>query len=175
MSHFLTLDGERIVGVVEADTIPGDGWIQFDGWPGWGARPSPRHAAFLIDSVLVWQDPRTLEQAKADRIADMRVARDAAIEGGFTWNSLPFDSDSTAQLRLVGLAVAAMADPLMEDKPWRLADNTWTTVNSSQALQVYTALGGHIEAMFAQFAAREAAINAATTIEEVEAITWEGT
>lgn len=175
MSHFLKLDGQQIVGVLETDVSPGEDWMQFDDWPGWDARPEPRMRPFLIDSVLVWQDPRTLEQARADRVAAMRAARDAAIEGGFTWNALPFDSDATAQLRLVGLAVAAMADPLMEDKPWRLADNTWTTVNSSQALQVYTALGGHIEAMFAQFAAREAAINAATTIEEVEAITWEGT
>lgn len=115
---------------------------------------------------------RTLAQARSERIAFLRARRESQERAGFVWGGSTFDSDDKAQMRIMGLAVAASA-PAFEPATWRLADNTWRTLSASDALAVWGALQAHIRTQFETFAAREAMVNAAATVAEVDAITWE--
>ena len=124
------------------------------------------------NGALYWHDTRTLAEAQALRIAAMREARDAVLNGTFTWDGSTFDADQVSQTRLLGAVVAAL-EPGFDPTLWRLADNTWRELTATQLRAVYQALQQHVRACFTQFGQREAAINAATTVAAVDAVTWE--
>jgi hypothetical protein len=170
MTYQAKLNGTAIVTVVQADD-PREGWVSIGGPVNWADRPTLNHYPHLIDGAVVWQDNRILADVKAARVALMRVARDAAINGTFTWDGSAFDADQVSQTRILGLKVAS-TDAGFTSQAWRLADNTWRTLSAADAADVWTALQAHLAGHFATFAAREAAIAAATTVAAVDLITW---
>lgn len=133
------------------------------------ARPHPRAA--WDNSAMAWVDPRTLSDLKAAKLAEMKTARDAQQFGGFVWDGSPFASDERSQSVLLGMFTTAFAG-LLPDTPFRLQDNSWRVLTPIDVMQVWGALRSLIAGAFAQFAAREAAIEAATTKEQVEGIAW---
>lgn len=140
----------------------------------WGTvGPPPFDGAEMRQSsgVLFWHDTRTLTDAKAARVALMREARDAAINGTFTWDGSGFDADQVSQTRILGLKVAS-TEAGFTGQAWRLANNTWRTLSAADAAGVWTALQTHVAGHFTTFASRDAAIAAATTVAVVDAITW---
>jgi hypothetical protein len=171
-THFARLVGDRVVGVVETDTAPGGDWHPLQAWPGWAARPSPHAQPHVVAGAIVWLDGRTLPEARAARIQALRDAREAAITAGFSWDGSAFDSAQLSQTRLLGLYISSQS-PSFAPQPWRLADNTWRTLTAACVAGVCAALQAHVRAQFAQFAAREAAVNAASSIAEIDAVAWE--
>lgn len=132
----------------------------------------PRPRTKWSNASMQWQDARTLSQAKTERIQAMSAERDAAIAGGFMWNGSTFKSNAEAEIRLLDLKVAASQLGFIS-RNWRLADNTWRSLNAIEAAAVWAALDAHIQAQFLNFAARETTINNASTIAAVDAVTWE--
>ena len=169
-----TDSGGFFTAIAEGAVAPEGTWVALpaDSWPGWGARPSPKHRPALVDGAVVWSDPRTLAQARLDRIAAMRAAREAAIASPFTWDGSSFDADQVSQTRLLGLFIASQA-PAWPGQLWRLANNDWRLLDASDMADVWAALQAHLAEHFTTFATREAAINAAATLAAVDAITWE--
>lgn len=133
------------------------------------AQPSLWHR--WSNTSMGWADSRDLEAVRATKLAELKGARDAQINGGFEWGGLRFDSDETAQMRLMGLFVASQG-PGFTSKTWRLQDNTWHSLTAADAAGVWSALEAHLEGAFTTFAAVESQALAATTIPDVEAITW---
>lgn len=173
MSDYVFLGSERRVIYIERRDEPPvePGWVEVFSLPDWEANTG-KLLHLTEGGAYQWIDPRTLEQAKAARVAAMRDAREAALAGWFTWDGSAFDSDQVAQTRLMGLYVASQAQAF-EPAGWRLADNTWRVLDAEDTAAVWGALQAHIRATFAQFAAREAAIAAAQTNADIDFITWE--
>lgn len=123
------------------------------------------------NTTMQWIDTRTLQAIKTSQWETIKQARSAAEYAGFAWDGSTFDSDATSQNRITGaVTLAQMSAAFSVD--WILADNTVRTLNQSDMLQVGAALGAHVAAQFSTGVARRAQIDAATTKEAVEAITW---
>lgn len=57
---------------------------------------------------------------------------------------------------------------------WRLADNSMVTLSKADFIAAAEAVADHIEAVMGESWALEAALDAATTAAEIEAVTWSG-
>ncbi len=164
-----------ILRVLAQDDAPEEGGLlvtELVGWAGWPALQHAGAALVLNGSQAVVQDNRTLEQAKQARIAAMKLKREQAIVGTFVWDGSTFVADDKSQTRLMGLKVTA-GDPDFQPENWLLADGTWRLLSATDALAVWAALKSHIRTQFIVFGARQQAILAATTVAEVDAVTWE--
>lgn len=137
------------------------------------ASPSPHH---VFDyTTKQWVDPRTLADLKEAKWLEIKAARDAAEFGSFTWDNSTFDSDPTSQSRIQGAAqLATLA--LMNSQPfsidWTLADNSTRVLTAQDMLAVGTAMGVHTNTQHVKARLKRDMINAATTAEEIAAITW---
>jgi hypothetical protein len=129
-----------------------------------GPPPSASH----VWSGIYWVYQPTLSDLRAERLAVLKAQRDAAVFGGFAWDSSRFDSDETAQSRLLGLFVSSQ-QPGYVDTPWRLANNNWRVLTATDAAAVYMALTNHVRQQFATFAALEFAV---ATSDDPGAILW---
>lgn len=113
-----------------------------------------------------WIDERPIGTVRAELLVALRTKRDALLEGGFTWDGSPFDSDTAvSQPRILGLFTTAIAGGIPpEGYPWRLADNTWRVLSAADATAVWGAFQAHMAGLFQAFAVHEAAVAAETDI-----------
>ncbi len=122
-----------------------------------------------------WVDPRTIQDHKQTKWSEIKSARSAAEFGGFTWDGSTFDSDQISQSRIQGAAQLAQL-ALAQSQPftidWTLADNTTRTLDAMQMIQVGVAMGQHIATCHAQARVLRAQLDAAATVEDVDAIAW---
>jgi len=123
-------------------------------------------------STRSWVDTRNLDDFKSAQWATIKQAREYAEFGGFVWDGSLFDSDAISQQRIQGLVHIANLDPDMSVQ-WTLADNTVRTLTSADAIEVGKALAGHVNEAHMKARALREQIDAATTPEAVQAITWE--
>lgn len=118
-----------------------------------------------------WEDTRTLQDFKDAQWTLIKLARTNAEYAGFTWDGSTFDSDAISQNRITGAVTLAMMSPAFVID-WVLADNTTRLLDQSGMAQVGAALGTHVATQFAKGVMLRAAIEAATTQAEVEAVVW---
>lgn len=118
-----------------------------------------------------WVYGRNLSEAQVYKWEEIKKNRSAVEYGGFTWDGSIFDSDTVSVQRITGSVLLAQLIPDYEVE-WTLADNTTRTLTASDILQVAAALGAHVKECFDHAKALRDLINNATTIAEVEAITW---
>ena len=111
-----------------------------------------------------WVDPRTLDEIKAQKWAEIKSQRDQLEFGGFEFESNIYDSDQVSQGRIMGAASAGI------DQTWTLADNTTVDLTALQLQQLYAALQVHIASVHERGRKARLAIESAVTKEEVEAI-----
>lgn len=131
-----------------------------------GTRPRFVAGAWALEA---WPPERPIEQVRSLLIDRAQAIRDAGIRSGFTWNGHRFDSDMVAQQRISGLAVLASTPAYpAEGVSWRLADNSWITLDATDAMSVFAAGAAHVQAWFAAFAAHEAAILALETSQQAD-------
>ena len=133
-----------------------------DGWVVMPAQPTPYHI-FNYD-LKNWIDPRTLDEIKAQKWAEIKSGRDQLEFGGFEFKGNIYDSDQVSQGRIM---VAAVADV---DQVWTLADNTTVELSASQLQQLYAALQAHIASVHERGRIARQLIFDAETKEQVEAI-----
>lgn len=133
--------------------------------------PSKQHV-FDFQSKT-WIDRRTLDDRKAERWASVKRKRDAAEFGPFSWGALTFDGDAESKSRLSLAAMAAQAAIAAGDGwsvDWTLADNSTVTLSAADVIGVVQAMGANITAAHQAARIKRAAIEAATTVEELDAI-----
>jgi len=136
--------------------------------------PTTEHHVF--DYILKqWVDPRTLQDFKTAKWAEVKQHRDDTENGGFTWGGSTFDSTPISQSRIQGAAQLATLAKI-NNQPfsieWTLADNSARTLNAQEMIAVGTAMGQHINACHTRARQLRSLIEAAQTKEEVEAIYW---
>lgn len=159
-----------------------EGWATVQGPPGgdwwdselseWKVKPAQPDEYHVFDyTTKHWYDPRTLNDIKLAKWAIIKQARSSAEFGGFTWDGSPFDSDAISQSRIQGaLQLAALIPDFSID--WTLADNTVRALSGSELAAVGVALGLHVGTQHAKARLLRSQIEAATTVAEVDAVTW---
>lgn len=159
-----------------------EGWTTVQGSPGgdwwdselseWKVKPAQPDKYHVFDyTTKQWVDPRPLSDLQATKWAQIKRDRDEAEFGGFTWDGSPFDSDAISQSRIQGaVQLAAMAPGFTID--WTLANNSVRNLNGEDLANVGAALGMHVAAQHAKARLLRSQIEAATTVAEVDAVTW---
>lgn len=133
-----------------------------DGWVAMPAQPTPYHI-FNYD-LKDWIDPRTLDEIKAQKWAEIKAMRDQLEFGGFEFDGGTYDSDQVSQGRIMGAAAANI------DQVWTLADNTTAELSASKLQQLYAALQAHIASVHERGRIARQLIFDAETKEQVEEI-----
>lgn len=127
-----------------------------------GESPSPYH---VFDyTTKQWIDPRSLDEIKVQKWAEIKSQRDQLEFGGFEFEGNIYDSDQVSQGRIMGAAVAGI------DQTWTLADNTTVELSASQLQHLYAALQAHIANAHERGRIARQLIFEAKTKEQVEAI-----
>ncbi|WP_392390337.1 DUF4376 domain-containing protein [Acinetobacter variabilis] len=133
-----------------------------DAWVRMPARPTSYHI-FNYD-LKDWVDPRTIDEIKVQKWAEIKSQRDQLEFGGFEFNGGAYDSDQVSQGRIMGAAVAGI------DQIWTLSDNTTVGLSASQLQQLYAALQAHIASVHERGRIARQLIFEAETKEQVEEI-----
>jgi hypothetical protein len=161
--------GQMVVELLEGDDST---HYIVDGQP--VAFPAKPHPTAVWDwTTKAWASD--LPAAKAAKWEEIKAARTRAEYGGFVFNSVPYDSDETSTQRIIGavsMAQIALANAQPFSIDWTLADNTVTTLDAIGMISVGVALGQHVAAIHAQARTLRADIEAATTLEEIDAVIW---
>lgn len=112
-----------------------------------------------------------LGEQRSRKIAEIEQARDAAIAGGFDFNGTRFDSDAKSIQRINGAVTLSLLNPAFETD-WITFDNSVVRLNAAQLAGLGAAAGQHEAAQI--FRARQLKDHAlaATTREQLAAITW---
>lgn len=146
------------------DDPPKSNMFYQDGWVEMPTQPSPHHT--FDYTTKQWIDPRTLDEIKAQKWAEIKSQRDRLEFGGFEFEGNVYDSDQVSQGRIMGAAVAGI------DQVWTLADNTTVELSASQLQQLYVALQAHIASVHERGRIARQKIETALTYEEIEAVNF---
>ena len=136
---------------------------------------APAYLAAWSNTTFQWLDPRTLDDMKIIKWAQVKAARASAEFGGFTWDGSRFDSDPVSTNRIMGafaLALAAQISGQPFALVWTLADNTTRTLSAADLIAVGVALGTQVGNAHANATARRHQIDVATTAAAIEGVTW---
>lgn len=136
---------------------------------------APSYSALWDNAAFKWVDLRNLEDAKAETWTQIKADRDAEIYGGFVWDGSKFDTDPISISRVQGavqLATIAMSQGQPFSIDWTLFDNSTRTLSATEMVQVGVALGVFVTTIFAAGVTLRDQINAATTLDQVDAIKW---
>ena len=147
------------------------------GHPQWiGAEPvcPSRHHLFNMD-LRAWVDSRTLQDLKAAKRSEIKQARNTAELGNFTYNGKVLNGDLNAQRRLaayISVSKSALASGTEFSAAFTLANNTETVFTAQDFVGIELAKVMAVATVFAQGVQLRTAIEAAQTVEAIEAISW---
>lgn len=135
----------------------------------------PAYSTAWSNVTMSWNDPRSLNQAKLDKAKEIRAARDEVIFGPFEAIGYTFDGDRDAQNNFrTAYQSAVMA--LQYDTPysitWTLADDSAVTLSALDVYNVGNILINRVRYAYEVERNLRAIGLAATTVAEVDAITW---
>lgn len=161
MSNYSTADGTFVVGLYPenmSDYWDGDAFVSI------GDPPSPHHT--FDYTTKQWIDPRSLDETKAQKWAEIKSERDSLEFGGFEFEGNTYDSNQVSQGRIMGAAAAGV------DQVWTLADNTTIKLTGDELKELYTALQEHVAKAHERGRQARELIDKAATKEEVESVTF---
>lgn len=122
-------------------------------------------------------DQSDLQKAKDAKQRQLRDRRDVLEFAGVVVDGIgPFATDASSQRLLTGAAVLAMIASSNQqpfELQWTLADLSVVMLTVPQILGASIAVGTHVSTVYAQHRVAAAAVEAATTIEEVQAVSFE--
>ena len=136
--------------------------FELDAWV--SIPPAPNSYSRFDYSIKQWVDPRPLNEIKAQKWDEIKSERDRLEFGVFEFEGNTYDSDQVSQGRIMGAALAGV------DQVWTTADNSTVSLTGSELLELYQALQAHVASVHDRGRVARAAITAASTKEEVEAI-----
>ena len=140
-------------------------------WVHVGPPPSMWHT--VSPQLLQWE-LSNIAEARLFYLESLKASRDTKEFGPFIYNGMTFDGDLDAQRRLSGLvsaAKSAIAAGYSFTKDFTLADNSVVQLTAEDFIGIEMAKLWQVDVAFQEFRIKKAAIEAATTIEELEAIT----
>lgn len=155
------------------DTDYRTGWLEAGIHHEQPAQPSQHHV--FNWQTKQWQDPRTLADLKAAKWDKIKQARAAEIASPLVTPYGTFDADAHSRTAITD-SVLLLQTLSKHGRPatiqFTLSDNTDIDLSMSQIEDVGLMLGEKTNAAFAKGRLLRAAIEAATTAEEVSAVAW---
>lgn len=137
------------------------------------ARPS--YPSVWSNTTFSWEDLRSLAQQRLDHWERIKSSRNTAITAPLTTLYGVFDADVYSQKNItdaIAMLQALSAAGYSQTVEYTLYDNTVAILNTAQMVEVGLALGQRTQAAYATARSLRAAIEAATSINEIESITW---
>jgi hypothetical protein len=117
--------------------------------------------------------PPTLADAKAAQIAILTAAYNTAIQQPVAYMSTTFQADADSQTKVISvLAAMTPAGATPAGFYWVDAANTHIPMTLAQVQGLAQAMMAQGWAAFQQLQTRKASVNAATTIDVVQAVVW---
>jgi hypothetical protein len=114
----------------------------------------------------------TLEEVKADKLAELAQARWEQETGGLTLpDGTTIKTDRESQALLTGAAFSMYADPTARVE-WKADKGKWVDLDSKQALMIAGAVRAHVQGCFSRERDLSEKVNACGTVEEVGGVVW---
>ncbi|MGM3277897.1 DUF4376 domain-containing protein [Ralstonia sp. 24A2] len=153
--------------------------ITHDEWQTCLRQPGHTVVSGALVAPLPPTDAQLLAQAQAEQSAKVNAACANALVAGFTSSALDgahaYPSQDTDQLNLqCAVSAAAIASSTWTTPIWCASNDAWSFAphTATQVQQVNTDWLAHRVAAQQKYAGLIAKINAATSVEEVQAIDW---
>ena len=113
---------------------------------------------------------RSLESIKEAKLAELASARYAQETGGLALNGMTIRTDRESQALITGAALKASTDESYVCR-WKTVEG-FVELTAAQIIAVADAVRDHVQASFDHEAELVALVDAAETVEELEAIVW---
>lgn len=131
---------------------PPQAWLDYIAWIGAGNAP---------DALPSSPGP-TVEQVRAEQLAQVNIERARRIAGGVSYAGHVYDSDDVSRANVTGTVAAVSAGvPLPDGFAWRTADNVDVPFDAPTLVALGAALLAHANACYANSWALKAALAAA--------------
>jgi hypothetical protein len=161
------------VSIFEGDAFPAAGWVASNQFHPLPTQPSSNHR--FDWTAKQWSDPRTLQGHKDAKWEEIKLARTAAIDAPLvtsygTFDSGPADRTNITDAVLMAQTLAAMGQTVSIS--FTRADNTVATLNAAQMIEVGLTLGSKVQTAYATARTLRTTIESATTIAQVQDVTW---
>lgn len=117
-------------------------------------------------------EPMTLEETKANKIALMKAERDNREVAVIDYKDITLDYDDKARERM-RIAQQALEDNNIESQLWACADNVQVPLTVQDFKNINTLAAQRSGALHVQYNKLKEYINSLTTIEEVDAVTFD--
>ena len=132
----------------------------------------PLYPATWSNSSMSWVDTRSLDELKAAKWEEIKQARTAAVDANMTTPHGVIQCDPDSRKNITDAILLLQQTPAGTQIDWTMYDNTVVSLGLTEMLQIGLLLGQKTQTAFATARARRTTIDAATTVAEVEAITW---
>ena len=116
--------------------------------------------------------PLSLEETKANKIALMKAERDNREVAVISYKDITLDYDDKARERM-RIAQQALEDNNIESQLWTCADNVQVLLTVQDFKNINTLAAQRSGALHVQYNKLKEYINSLTTIEEVDAVTFD--
>ena len=127
-------------------------------------------ATWTVESLSAEEIAEILAAAKTAKKSEIAAARYAAEIAGVTVGGVVVRTDRESQALITGAALKAMQDSEYTCK-WK-TENGFLELTAVQILAIADAVRAHVQTCFDAEAAKCAQIDAAQTVEDVEAVVW---
>ena len=114
-------------------------------------------------------DEYPVDPVKESMRANVAALRYDRENGGASFNETNIQTDRQSQSTITSAALAAQMDDTITIR-WKTADGIFIELNASQIIEMAQGVRAHVQACFDREAELLDAINAAETVEELEAI-----
>jgi hypothetical protein len=118
-----------------------------------------------------WAHTASLEQRRAEVWDQIKRARYAMEYGAFSWNGHAFDADAESQRRL-GTVAAASKGVEGFTVTWTLANNETIVLTSDDLQSIVDTQLANISDYYSHARILRESIESATTLEQLDAISW---
>ncbi|MBQ2470476.1 MAG: DUF4376 domain-containing protein [Ruminococcus sp.] len=125
---------------------------------------------YYVVIMPIVEPPRTLDDLKVGKKADIAAARYNYEIAGVIINGIHITTDREDQAMITAVALSAVVDPNYTTV-WKGADG-YLTLNAAEILAMARIVGAHVEAAFAEEKRLAEQIDAAQTEEELASIIW---
>lgn len=130
---------------------------------------TPPEPVSFDDNIPIYGevDIDTLKQGKLWQLADARWREEVS---GFIYNGHEFHSDRESQDRFFQAYMASLSDPNFT-VTWKTKDG-WLDMTASDFITLYNEFQTFLQGLYQKEKALQEQVEAATTIEELNAIVW---
>ncbi len=119
------------------------------------------------------EPPVDLENYRSSKNIEINRARDTAINDGVDYGSYRFDSDDRSRANLTATVAAVQAGiSLPQGFTWRSAENQDVPFDAANLVSLAAAMLGHVNTQYQKSWTIKAAVSAAGSVEDLDAITW---